>query len=78
MADSSGLMKVVLIGGAASSGAPAAGAATGSTATGSRATGSTATSSTSDTTIAGFDLSSIPWWGWAIGAGVAIFAMRGK
>jgi hypothetical protein len=55
-----------------SSGAPA-GAATGST-----ATGSTATSSTSDTTIAGFDLSTIPWWGWAIGAGVAIFAMRGK
>jgi hypothetical protein len=23
-------------------------------------------------------LSSIPWWGWAIGAGVAIFAMKGK
>ena len=26
----------------------------------------------------GFDLSTIPWWGWAIGAGVALFAMRGK
>ena len=55
-----------------SSGAPAAGSA----ATGSSSGSSTG--STSSTTIAGFDLSSIPWWGWAIGAGVAIFAMRGK
>jgi hypothetical protein len=23
-------------------------------------------------------LSSIPWWGWAIGAGAAIFAISGK
>ena len=47
----------------------------GGTATGG-STSAGATSSTSSTTIAGFDLSSIPWWGWAIGAGVAIFAMR--
>ena len=51
---------------------------TSSGATGGTATGSTSGSTTSSTTTEGFDLSSIPWWGWAIGAGVAIFAMRGK
>ena len=51
---------------------------TSSGATGGTATGSTSGSTTSSTTTAGFDLSSIPWWGWAIGAGAAIFAMRGK
>jgi hypothetical protein len=51
---------------------------TSSGATGGTATGSTSGSTTSSTTTAGFDLSSIPWWGWAIGAGAAIFAISGK
>jgi hypothetical protein len=29
-------------------------------------------------TTAGFDFSTIPWWGWAAGAGVALFAFGGK
>jgi hypothetical protein len=28
-------------------------------------------------TIGGFDLTSIPWWGWAAAAGVALFAFGG-
>jgi hypothetical protein len=28
-------------------------------------------------TVAGFDLTSIPWWGWAAAAGVALFAFGG-
>jgi hypothetical protein len=38
--------------------------------------GSTATPGTSVTlpTVGGFDLSTIPWWGWAAAAGVALVA----
>lgn len=28
--------------------------------------------------IAGFDLASIPWWGWLAGAGAAVFAFKGR
>jgi hypothetical protein len=28
-------------------------------------------------TVAGFDLSTVPWWGWAAAAGVALFAFGG-
>jgi hypothetical protein len=28
-------------------------------------------------TVGGFDLSSIPWWGWALGAGAALFMFGG-
>ena len=50
----------------------------GGTATGGSTNAGSTTGSTSSTTTAGFDLSSIPWWGWAIGAGAAIFAISGK
>jgi hypothetical protein len=29
-------------------------------------------------TVGGFDLSTIPVWGWAVAAGVALFAFGGK
>jgi hypothetical protein len=29
-------------------------------------------------TVGGFDLSSIPWWGWAVAAGVAVMAFSGQ
>jgi hypothetical protein len=32
----------------------------------------------SSMTIGGFDLSSIPWWGWLAAGGVALFAFGGK
>ena len=48
----------------------------GGTATGG-STSAGATSSTSSTTIAGFDLSSIPWWGWLAAGGAVLYAMKG-
>jgi hypothetical protein len=35
-------------------------------------------SSSAAVVSSGFDLSSIPWWGWAAGAGVAVLAFSGK
>lgn len=32
------------------------------------------TSATSSAAVSGLDLSAIPWWGWVLGAGVAVFA----
>jgi hypothetical protein len=36
------------------------------------------TTASSDLTIGGFDLSTIPTWGWLAAAGVAAFFMLGK
>jgi hypothetical protein len=64
---------------APASGSTAAGAAAGSPAAGtSTSAGSAAGASSSSTVIGGFDLSSIPTWGWLAAAGVAAFFMFGK
>lgn len=49
----------------------------GGTAAGSAPAGGAAASSSS-TVIGGFDLSTIPVWGWVVAAGVALFAFGGK
>jgi hypothetical protein len=63
---------------APASGSTAAGAAAGSSPAGSSTSGSAAGASSSSTVIGGFDLSSIPTWGWLAAAGVAAFFMFGK
>jgi len=66
----------------ASPSAPATGSpapATGSPAGGSApATGSAPAAGSAALSIGGFDLSSIPWWGWAGGAAALLFAFGGK
>jgi hypothetical protein len=38
----------------------------------------TATPASGDVVIGGFDLSQIPWWGWAIAGGAALLLLKGK
>jgi len=64
---------------AAASSGSGAGTGTGTSSGGGSSAGSTGGgSSSSSTVIGGFDLSSIPTWGWLAAAGVAAFFMFGK
>jgi hypothetical protein len=56
----------------------AAAAASATPQTAGTSTGSAAGASSSSTVIGGFDLSTIPTWGWLAAAGVAAFFMFGK